>query len=112
MHLSDTMWSYTEKVNLKCYILCNPIDCSPPDSSVHAILQARILEQVTIPFSRGIFLTQGSNPGLPQCSQILYHLSHQGRPLGFLFICGLPFWNSQGTVCCCCCQVASVMSDS
>ena len=27
-----------------------------------------------------IFLTQGSNPGLPQCKQILYHLSHQGSP--------------------------------
>ena len=26
---------------------------------------------------QGIFLTQGSNPGLPQCRQILYHLSHQ-----------------------------------
>ena len=68
MHLSDTMWSYTEKVNLKCYILCNPIDSSPPDSSVHGILQARILEGVTIPFSRGIFLTPGLNPVLPQCS--------------------------------------------
>ena len=31
--------------------LCNPIDCSPPGSSVHGILQARILEWVAIPFS-------------------------------------------------------------
>ena len=29
---------------------------------------------------RGIFLTQGSNPGLLHCRQILYHLSHQGSP--------------------------------
>ena len=29
---------------------------------------------------RGIFLTQGSNPGLPHCRQILYCLSHQGSP--------------------------------
>ena len=29
-----------------------------------------------------IFPTQGLNPGLPQCRQILYHLSHQGSPLG------------------------------
>ena len=28
----------------------------------------------------GIFLTQGSNPGLPHCRQILYQLSHQGSP--------------------------------
>ena len=26
-----------------------------------------------------IFLIQGSNPGLPHCRQILYHLNHQGR---------------------------------
>ena len=29
---------------------------------------------------QGIFLTQRSNPDLPHCRQILYHLSHQGRP--------------------------------
>ena len=36
-----------------CLILCNPTDCSPPGSSVHWILQARILEWVAISFSRG-----------------------------------------------------------
>ena len=35
-----------------CLTLCNPMDCSLPDSSVHGILQARILNWVTIPFSR------------------------------------------------------------
>ena len=29
---------------------------------------------------QGTFLTQGLNPGLPHCRQILYHLSHQGNP--------------------------------
>ena len=38
--------------------------CSPPDSSVHRILQARILEWVAISSSRGSSLTQGSNPHL------------------------------------------------
>ena len=55
--------------------LCDPIDCSPPDSSVHGILQARILESAAIPFSRGIFLIQGLNPHLLQllhCRWILY----------------------------------------
>ena len=33
--------------------LCDPMDCSLPGSSVHGILQARILEWVVIPFSRG-----------------------------------------------------------
>ena len=36
-----------------CLTLCNPVDCSPPGSSVHGILQERILERVAIPFSRG-----------------------------------------------------------
>ena len=59
---------------------CNPMDCSPPGSSVigdsldkntrvgcHALLQ-------------GIFPTQGSNPCLLNCRWILYHLSYQGSP--------------------------------
>ena len=36
-----------------CPTLCDPMDCSPPGSSVHGIFQARILEWVAIPFSRG-----------------------------------------------------------
>ena len=34
-----------------CLTLCNPMDCSPPDSSVHGILQAKTLEWVAISFS-------------------------------------------------------------
>ena len=59
------------EVAQSCLTLCNPVDCSPPGCSVHGILQARILEWVAISFSRGIFLTQGSNPGLPHCRQTL-----------------------------------------
>ena len=40
-------------VTQSCLSLCNPIDCSPPGSSVHGILQARILKWVAIPFFRG-----------------------------------------------------------
>ena len=36
-----------------CLTLWNPINCSPPGSSVHGILQARILEWVVMPSSRG-----------------------------------------------------------
>ena len=36
-----------------CTSLCDPMDCSPSSSSVHGISQARILEWVAIPFSRG-----------------------------------------------------------
>ena len=37
-----------------CLTLCNPMDCGPPGSSVHGILQATILEWVVIPFSRDL----------------------------------------------------------
>ena len=41
------------KVTQSCLTLCDPMDCSPPGSSVHGILQARILEWVAaIPFSK------------------------------------------------------------
>ena len=44
--------------------LCNPMDCHPPGSSVHGILQARILEWVAVSFSRG-FPDTGIKPGSP-----------------------------------------------
>ena len=41
------------EVAQSCPTLCDPMDCSPPGSSAHGILQARILEWVAISFSRG-----------------------------------------------------------
>ena len=41
------------KLLQSCLTLCNPLGHSPPDSSVHGILQARILEWVAMPSSRG-----------------------------------------------------------
>ena len=58
----------------------SPTLCDPMGYTVHGILQARILEWVAFPSSRGIFSTQGSNPGLPHCRWILYQLSHKGSP--------------------------------
>ena len=52
-----------------CLTLCDPMDCSPPSSSVHGISQARTLEWVAIPFFRGIFKNQESNPGFLYCKQ-------------------------------------------
>ena len=64
-------------VTQSCLTLCDPMDCSPPGSSVHGILQARILECIAIPFSRG-----SSQPrDRTQVSCIagrLYLMSHQG----------------------------------
>ena len=67
-------------VTQSCPTVCNPMDCSPLGSSVHGILQARILEGCHF-LLQGIFPTQGLNSGLLHCWQILYHLSHQGSPL-------------------------------
>ena len=61
--------------------------CDPMDYTAHGVLQARILEWVAFPFSRGIFPTQGSNPGIPHCGQILSQLSHKGGPVIFLTYC-------------------------
>ena len=41
------------KLLQSCLTLCNPVDCSPPGSSLHGILQARMLEWVAMPSSRG-----------------------------------------------------------
>ena len=78
------VWKWNESVGHSVVSLCNPMDYSLPDSSIHGILQARVLEWVAFPFSRGSSWlrdwTQGSNPGVLHCRQILYHLSHQGSP--------------------------------
>ena len=61
-----------------CPALCDAMNCSLPGSSVHGTFQGRILEWVASPFSRGTFLTQGSNPSPRCCRQTLYRLSPQG----------------------------------
>ena len=63
-----------------CLTLHDAMDCNPPGSSVYGILQARILEWVAMPSSRGSSQQQGSKPGLLHCRWILYCLSHQGSP--------------------------------
>ena len=52
--------------------LCDPVDCSPPGSSIHGILQARILEWAAISY----FLTQGLNPSLLHQQANSLPLSH------------------------------------
>ena len=59
---------------------CDPIDCSPPGSSVHGISQARILEWLAISFSRDL-PDPGIEPQSPtlQMDSLLTEL--QGKPL-------------------------------
>ena len=69
---------------LSCLVVWNSswsMDCSPPRSSVHGISQARILEWVAISFSKGIFLTQRSNPRLLHWQLGSLPLSHLGSPV-------------------------------
>ena len=67
----------------RCPTLCDPRDCSPPGSSVRGVLQARILQWVAMPSSRG------SSPprdrtwvSYVSCigRQVLYHECHLGSP--------------------------------
>ena len=62
-----------------CLILCNPTDCSLPGSYVHGDSPGKNTGVGCHALLQGVFPTQGSNPGLPCCRQILYHLHHQKR---------------------------------
>ena len=67
-----------------CPTLCNPMDCSLPGSTIHGILQARILKWVTVPFP-GDLPDPGSSLGSPHChwgcfTCQFYYLSPQGNP--------------------------------
>ena len=79
MRLSQSCMSLQSRLTL-----CDPMGHSLPSSSVHGILQARILEAVAISYPKGIFPTQGPNPSLLylllwQVDSLL--LSHNGNPL-------------------------------
>ena len=85
LDLSGAYVKSESEVAQSCLTLCDPMDCSPPGSSSRGILQAST--GVGCHFLlQGIFLTQGSNPGLPHCRQMLYRLSHQGSPGAYVGI--------------------------
>ena len=63
-----------------CPTLCDSMDCSPPGSSVHGDSLGKNTGLVCHALLQGIFPTQGLNPGLPHCRQILYQFIHQGSP--------------------------------
>ena len=70
-----------------CPTLCNHMNCSPPGSSIHGILQARTLEWVAVPFSRVTYLTQESNLGLLYYRQIFLPSGPPGKPNGIPVLC-------------------------
>ena len=68
-------WRVKVSVAQPCPTLCNPMDCRPPGSFVHAILQARILEWVATPFSRDL-----PDPGITLWSPALQEVSLPYEP--------------------------------
>ena len=67
-------------VTQSCQTLCDPMDCSFPGFSVHGDSSGRNTGVGYHALLQRIFPTQESNPGLPHCRLILYHLNHQGSP--------------------------------
>ena len=68
-----------------CPTFCNPMDCSPPGSSVHGDSPNKNTGVGCHAVLQGIFPTQGSNSGLPHWRQILYHLStREGHLIEFV----------------------------
>ena len=58
-------------LSCSCEQLCDPMDCSPPVSSVHEDSPCNNTGVGCHVLLQGIFPTQGLNPGLPHCRQIL-----------------------------------------
>ena len=57
-----------------------PHDCCPLGSSVHGDSPGKNTGVSSLSLFQRIFPTQGSNPDIPHCRQIPYHLSHEGSP--------------------------------
>ena len=83
INLSCLVWLNRPKPSMclvaqLCPTSCDPMDGSPPGSSVCRDSLGKHTGVGSLSLLQGIFPTQGSNPGLPHCSQILYCLSNQG----------------------------------
>ena len=70
-------------ITQSCPTLHDPMDCSLPSSSVHGILQARILEWVAMPSSRGSSQPRDGTQVSHIACRFFTVLSHQGKLLGF-----------------------------
>ena len=73
-HTSACIHTYGYYGIILCLTLCDPMDYSPWNSP------GQNTGVGSLSFLQGIFPTQGLNPGLPHCGQILYQLSHKGSP--------------------------------
>ena len=83
MRLQSPPRTTTAKSLQLCLTLCDPVDHSPPGSSVHGILQARILEWVAMPSPRGSSQPRDqTHISYVSCigRGVLYHQHHLGSP--------------------------------
>ena len=67
--------------------LCNTMHCSPPGPLVHGDSPGQNTGVVCHALLQGVFPTEGLNPGLLHCRQILYQLSYQGSLIYVLIYC-------------------------
>ena len=67
-------------VTQSCLTVFDSVDCSLSGFSVHGDSPGKNTGVDCHALLQGTFPTQGSNPSLPHCWQILYHLSHKGSP--------------------------------
>ena len=77
------MFLVVAKLLQSCPTFCDPVDCSPQGSSVHGILQTRMLEWVAVPSSRGSSPPRDwTHVSYVSCigRQVLYHYCHLGSP--------------------------------
>ena len=74
------LWCVFVKVVRSCLTLCNLMGCSLPGSFVHGDFPGKNTRLACHFLFQGIVPTQGLNPGLLHCRQILYNLSHQESP--------------------------------
>ena len=83
MQFGYWLWCMHAKSLQSCPTLCNPMDWSPPGSSDHGILQARILKWVCYALLQGSFSTREVNPRLLHCQAGSLPLAPPGKPIDF-----------------------------
>ena len=90
MILFSSLFGYQSYVHVlviqSCPILCDPMDCGPPGSSVHGILQAKILEWVAISFSRRSSQLRDGTQVSCITGRYFYHLNHQGSSIKVILV--------------------------
>ena len=84
-HRTDNLekMAYVSQLLQSCLTLCDPMECSLPDPSVHGILQARILEWAAMPSSRDL-PDPGMEPASPTLAGGFFTTEPPGKPSAML----------------------------